>query len=71
MARKSRKPQTAAQTLPQEPVGLKVWLTALYIRLSVEDKGNHGISLETQQRIMENYAALHPGIQIVETFCDV
>ncbi len=70
MARKSRKSQVAAHTLPQEPVGLKVWLTALYIRLSVEDKGNHGISLETQQRIMENYASLHPDIQIVDIFCD-
>lgn len=68
MARKSRKQQTAAPV--QELTGMKIWKAALYIRLSVEDKGDHGVSLETQQRIMENFAAMHPEIQVVEIYTD-
>ncbi|MDO5544706.1 MAG: recombinase family protein [Eubacteriales bacterium] len=69
MARKSRKQQAAAAPA-KELTGMKIWKAALYIRLSVEDKGDHGVSLETQQRIMENFAALHPEIQIVEIYTD-
>lgn len=40
MARKSRK------HLEEQPIsvvtGMKLWRVALYIRLSVEDKGDHG-----------------------------
>lgn len=69
MARKSRKQQEAAAPV-KELTGMKIWKAALYIRLSVEDKGDHGVSLETQQRIMENFAALHPEIQIAKIYTD-
>ena len=37
----------------EHPV-IKVWKTALYIRLSVEYNGKRGDSLETQRQIMED-----------------
>lgn len=69
MARKSRKQQETAAPV-KELTGMKIWKATLYIRLSVEDKGDHGVSLGTQQRIMENFAALHPEIQIAKIYTD-
>lgn len=42
---------------------MKIWRTALYIRLSVEFNGKKGDSLETQQQIMEAYIALCPTLK--------
>lgn len=49
---------------------MKVWWAGLYIRLSVEDNGSHGDSLETQQQIMEAHLALCPDIEVVEVYID-
>ena len=68
MARKSRKGISA----PEQPKKdyMKIWRTALYIRLSVEFNGKRGDSLETQRQIMEAYAALCPDLEIVEVYTD-
>ena len=68
MARKSRKGVSA----PAQPKKgyIKIWRTALYIRLSVEFNGKRGDSLETQRQIMEAYAALCPDLEIVEVYTD-
>lgn len=49
---------------------MKVWWAGLYIRLSVEDNGSRGDSLETQQQIMEAHLALCPDIEVVEVYID-
>lgn len=67
MARKSRK--ESVQT-PAVKNGMKVWNAALYIRLSVEFNGQRGDSLETQKKIMESFAALHPDIQVSGIYTD-
>lgn len=67
MARKSRK-NTAQK--PAVKTGMKVWNAALYIRLSVEFNGQRGDSLETQKKIMESFAALHPDIQVSGIYTD-
>ena len=68
MARKSRK---GVATLEQPKKDyMKIWRTALYIRLSVEFNGKRGDSLETQRQIMEAYAALCPDLEIVEVYTD-
>lgn len=68
MARKSRK------HLEEQPISvvtcMKLWRVALYIRLSVEDKGDHGDSLETQRKIMEAFLALRPELKQVEVYTD-
>ena len=51
MARKSRK-NRPDQKAAVKPDSVKSWKAGLYIRLSVEDRGSHGYSLETQQSIM-------------------
>ena len=68
MARKSRKGISA----PEQPKKdyMKIWRTALYIRLSVEFNGKRGDSLETQRQIMEAYAALCPDLEIMEVYTD-
>ena len=68
MARKSRK----GVSVPEQPKKdyMKIWRTALYIRLSVEFNGKRGDSLETQRQIMEAYAALCPDLEIVEVYTD-
>ena len=68
MARKSRKNKETF-LLSQTP-HMKVWWAGLYIRLSVEDNGSHGDSLETQQQIMEAHLALCPDIEVVEVYID-
>lgn len=68
MARKSRKDVVT----PEKPkkAYMKIWRTALYIRLSVEFNGKKGDSLETQQQIMEAYIALCPDLEIVGVYTD-
>ena len=66
MARKSRKNIASAD---EHPV-IKVWKTALYIRLSVEYNGKRGDSLETQRQIMEAYVTLCPDIEVAEIYID-
>nr|WP_325259622.1 recombinase family protein [uncultured Oscillibacter sp.] len=66
MARKSRKNVALVEQVP----AMKVWRSALYIRLSVEFNGKRGDSLETQRQIMEAYVTLCPDIEVVEIYTD-
>jgi len=65
MARTSRR--TAVQPELREE---KIWNTALYIRLSVEDNGKDSDSIENQQRILESYMADRPFLKKVAVFTD-
>lgn len=68
MARKSRKllPDSTASVSN----GMKVWRAAMYIRLSVENDGTHGDSLETQRMIMDGYLEFHPEIVFSKAYTD-
>ena len=66
MARKSRKNIAVMEETP----AIKVWRTALYVRLSVEFNGKRGDSLETQRQIMEAYVTLCPDIEVAEIYTD-
>lgn len=66
MARKSRKNMAVAA----EPVLMKNWRAAVYVRLSVEDKRTRTDSIETQQMIIVEYLAANPDIDLVHTYID-
>ena len=68
MARKSGK--AAAVSSVPEKGGMKLWRAAMYVRLSVEWRGFHGDSLETQRQIMEAYLALCPDIELAGIYTD-
>lgn len=70
MARKSRKGQDLISASIAPLTLFKVYDTAIYIRLSVEDNKNRGSSVETQQYIIENYIALHPDFKVYSTYID-
>ena len=72
MARVSRRTNNvsvqALQTIPPK----KVWKAGLYTRLSVIDtrKSIDSETLETQLELLQNYAAEHDDIQVIDTYCD-
>ena len=66
MARKSRK-NVVMEAPMQRPIFIR---TAVYVRLSVEDNGNRGNSLENQQLIIQDYLAYKPEFQVIETYID-
>jgi len=66
MARKSRKNIVEIK----ENNLAKIYNTALYIRLSVEDSKKRGNSIETQKSILENFAALNTDIKVFDTYID-
>ncbi len=66
MARKSRKNVIATN----ETNLAKIYNTALYIRLSVEDSKKRGNSIETQKSILENFVALNTDIKAFDTYID-
>ena len=53
MARVSRKKQNIPATPADTPV--RIWKTALYVRLSVEDNGKDSDSVENQTTLLEDY----------------
>jgi len=65
MARKSRKVENTAVS----SVALYI-RTAQYIRLSVEDNKNRGNSIETQQKVLDNYIALNPEFTVHDVYID-
>lgn len=67
MARKSRKNISAAK----ENNTAKIYNTALYIRLSVEDNKKCGNSIETQRDILENFAALNTDIKVIDIYIEM
>ena len=68
MARVSRK----KQNFPSTPVdtSVRIWKTALYVRLSVEDNGTDSDSVENQTILLEDYIANHPYLRKVALFVD-
>lgn len=68
MARVSRK----KQNIPSTPVdtSVRIWKTALYVRLSVEDNGKDSDSVENQTALLEEYIANHPHLKKVALFVD-
>ncbi|WP_313530609.1 recombinase family protein [Anaerotignum sp.] len=65
MARKSRKNITEVPNI--ESSLLK---TAIYVRLSVEDNKNRGNSIDTQRQIIENFIAITPELEVLDTYID-
>lgn len=68
MARVSRKRQT-----PSAPVldtSIRLWKTAVYVRLSVEDNGKDSDSIENQTAMIENYIASRAYLKKVAVFVD-
>lgn len=68
MARVSRKKQNIPSTPADTPV--RIWKTALYVRLSVEDNGKDSDSVENQTALLEDYVANHPHLKKVALFVD-
>ena len=68
MARVSRK----KQNIPSTPVdtSVRIWKTALYVRLSVEDNGKESDSVENQTALLEEYVANHPHLKKAALFVD-
>lgn len=67
MARKSRKALPENQIIEQKTT---TYLTALYARLSIEDNGIDGESIENQITIIEQFIKQNPDLQVVERFID-
>lgn len=68
MARVSRK----RQNIPSTPAdtSVRIWKTALYVRLSVEDNGKDSDSVENQTALLEEYLAAHTYLKKVALFID-
>ena len=56
MARVSRKKQNTVQT--QIDTSVRIWKTALYVRLSVEDNGKGSDSVENQTALLDEVYAM-------------
>ncbi|MCI8473184.1 MAG: recombinase family protein [Clostridiales bacterium] len=67
MARVSRKKQTDNTHID---TAVRIWKTALYVRLSVEDNGKDSDSIENQTALLEKYVAAHPHLEKVALFID-
>ena len=68
MARVSRKKQKNP-SIPAD-ISVRIWKTALYVRLSVEDNGKDSDSVENQTALLEEYVANHPHLKKVALFVD-
>lgn len=66
MARVSRK----RKNVPIHETASRIWRTALYARLSVEDNGKAADSIENQIVFLESYVAGCPDLSKVELFTD-
>ena len=66
MARKSRKESAMIPVLETDTT----CRAGIYVRLSVEDKHTHTISIETQQLIIDQYLEQNPEIIVVQTYID-
>ena len=59
MARVSRKMPVAPQL--QNEI-YRIWKTAIYVRLSVEDNGRDSDSIENQTELLTAYVEKHPSL---------
>lgn len=67
MARVSRKSPVAIQTQNET---FRIWKTAIYVRLSVEDNGRDSDSIENQTELLTAYVENHPSLEKVACFTD-
>ena len=67
MARKSRKPTEIATVTEQKAPN---FLTAIYARLSIEDNGIDGDSIENQIYIIRQHIKKIPELQVIDQFVD-
>ncbi|MCD8097387.1 MAG: recombinase family protein [Lachnospiraceae bacterium] len=68
MARVSRKKQNLSTS--NVDTAARIWKTALYVRLSVEDNGKNSDSVENQTTLLEEYVAGHPHLERIALFVD-
>lgn len=66
MARVSRK----RKSLPEAAAASRIWRTALYVRLSVEDNGKDADSIENQIALLESYVFGCPDLSTAGLFVD-
>lgn len=66
MARVSRK----RKSFPGAAAAFRIWRTALYVRLSVEDNGKDADSIENQTALLESYVSGCPDLSKAELFVD-
>lgn len=66
MARVSRK----RKSLPEAAAASRIWRTALYVRLSVEDNGKDADSIENQIALLESYVFGCPDLSKAGLFVD-
>jgi DNA invertase Pin-like site-specific DNA recombinase len=67
MARKSRKTNWQARPVT---VNIPITVAVGYVRLSVEDRGNKGDSIETQKKIILKYIEEHSGLHLLKIYED-
>lgn len=67
MARKSRKTLRTENRQPQSEI---LYHTAIYARLSIEDNGIQGDSIENQIEMIEKYISGCQDLEVVHTFVD-
>ncbi len=68
MARVSRKKQNLPIEKSEDAV--RVWKTAIYVRLSVEDNGKDSDSVENQTALLEKYVSSHSSLEKAALFVD-
>ena len=68
MARVSRKKQNVQAAALDAPV--RLWKTAIYVRLSVEDNGSGSDSIDNQISLLENYISNHAYLTQVALYVD-
>ena len=67
MARVSRKTPVASQ--PKNET-FRIWKTAIYVRLSVEDNGRDSDSIDNQTELLTAFVEKHPSLEKVACFMD-
>ena len=68
MARVSRKKQSVQAAALDAPA--RLWKTAIYVRLSVEDNGSGSDSIDNQITLLENYISNHAYLTQVALYVD-
>ena len=67
MARVSRK---SPPTVRVQSETFRIWKTAIYVRLSVEDNGRDSDSIENQTELLTTFVEKHPSLEKVACFTD-
>ena len=71
MARTKRKTNPLVQEVESSAPARKVYKTAAYVRLSVEDSGKHGAdTIEGQKALLTSFIENKTDMELVALFCD-